>query len=334
MGSGHASERDRVNGCSMTPVTDAAEWAALFSRVDHPHMTQSWAYGEAKQAAAGWRTRRVAFDAGGWQTRRLVFERGGVPVAICQLLDKSLAGIRWASRLNRGPLFLDADPGNDLVRDVYGALRSRGKHRRGVLVLAPALAADPENYRLLTELGFRDRHLPGWLSSRVDLRLDEEQLRKSLAPTWRNRLRVAERSGLELRISQAPEDVEWIIDRHVENMKEKDFVGPGPALVRALYHAAPDDDFLVFQARLAEEAVGGMMVYRFGRAAEYYVGWMGPRGRAVNVGNFLYWQVALELQRRGCQRFDVGGQRIGGTEQFKRGMRGDRYELLNEWLAY
>ena len=43
---------------------------------------------------------------------------------------------------------------------------------------------------------------------------------------------------------------------------------------------------------------------------------------------------ALELQRRGCQWIDLGGQRPGHTEQFKRGMRGTEYELLNEWIAY
>jgi len=54
----------------------------------------------------------------------------------------------------------------------------------------------------------------------------------------------------------------------------------------------------------------------------------------VNVGNVLYWQVALELQRRGCRWLDLGGKRRGATEQFKRGMRGMSYELLNEWWAF
>ena len=107
--------------CRLRLVTDAAEWDALFSRVEHPHMTQAWAYGEAKHAAGGWRARRVPLDAGGWRARRLVFERDGEPAAICQLLDKSVAGIRCASRLNRGPLFMDADPDEDVVRNVSGS---------------------------------------------------------------------------------------------------------------------------------------------------------------------------------------------------------------------
>lgn len=325
-----------TNQYGMSLVTDAAQWDALFSRVDHPHMVQSWAYGEARQAAGRrWEARRRRFiDAGGWRTRRLVIECEGEPVAICQLLDKSLAGLRWASRLNRGPLFLDAAPGDDVVRDVYRALRNRWKHGRGVLVLAPELMAGPENSRMMTEIGFRDRHIRGGRSARIDLRLDEEQLRKNLAPTWRNRLRAAERAGLALTVSQSPEDLEWLIDRHVENMAEKGFLGPAPTLLKALYRAAPDDVF-IFQARLAEEVVGGMMIYRFGHTAEYYVGWFGREGRKANVGNFMYWQIVLDLQRRGCRFFDVGGYRDDASYgHFKQGMRGVEYVLLNECLAF
>jgi len=240
---------------SVGVVADPAEWDALFSSVEHPHMTQAWAYGEARQAAGGHGQRRVIFDVGGWRARRLVFEREGEPVAICQLLDKPLAGISCGSRVNRGPLFLGADPEQDVVRSVYQILSRHVQcHRNGVLLLAPALTADSENDRMLAELGFRSRRAGGWCSDRVDLRVGEQQLRKNLASTWRNRLKAAERSGLAVRVSQSPEDVEWIIDRHVENMRQKGFPGPSPALVRALCQTAPDD-ILIFQALLARAAM-------------------------------------------------------------------------------
>ena len=146
----------------LQTVTDRGEWEDLFSRVEHPFMVQSWVYGEAKQAAVGWKSRRVTSDAGGWRARRLVVARDDEPVAIAQLLDKPLAGMRLASRLNRGPLLFDAAPSDDLVRDVYGAVRRRWTRLRGVLVLAPALTNDYENYLTMSELGFRERHLHGW----------------------------------------------------------------------------------------------------------------------------------------------------------------------------
>lgn len=312
--------------CELCRVTSATRWGALFSQVGDPHLVQSWAYGEAKQAVDGWRP------------RRFVFEREGRPVAICQVLDKSVAGLAVATRLNRGPLFIEADPGDDVVRDVYRALRRHWRHLRGVLALAPALESCDENYRLVREVGFRERHRHGWCSARLDLRLDGEQLRRNLTAHWRNRLRVAERDpDLDLRVSQTDEDVEWIIDRHAENMTEKSFVGPAPAFVRALRRAAPDD-FLVFRAHREGESIGGVAVCRFGNAAECYVGWFGREGRKVNVGNFLFWQIAVEMQRRGCRSLDLGGYLRSDKDahfgHFKAGMRGSDYELLNEWLAF
>ena len=322
-----------AQSCTFRRVNDRAEWERLFSRVDQPHLVQSWAYGEAKEATQGWQTTRRLVDAGGWRPRRLVFERDGQPVAICQLLDKSLAGISWSSRLNRGPLFL-GDSDEAVVRDGYAGLRAHWRHLRGILVLAPALSMAPENHRLLSELGFRARGQRGWRSARLDLRLDEDELRRNLSISWRNRLKKAEKSGLTLRITSAAEDLEWIIERHVENMREKHFEGPAPSLLRALHRAAPDD-FLMFQGRLGDETAGAMIVYRFGNTAEYYVGWFGPAGRKAGAGNFLYWQVALEMKRRGCRYFDLGGYSADETYgHFKKGMRGTEYVLLNEWLSF
>jgi hypothetical protein len=322
-----------TDGCAMTTVTDASQWEALFSRVDRSHMVQSWAYGEAKRAAGRSRARRSILDAGGWRPRRFVVERDGAPVAIGQLLEKSVAGLRVASRLNRGPLLLDGVPGDDVVADVYGTLRRRWK-RRGVLILAPALADTGENHSVLSKLGFRPRGGTGWVSNRVDLRLDADQLRANLTHRWRNRLKVAERSGLEFTVSQTPEDLEWMLARHAENMAEKGFSSPAPYLIRALHAAAPQDVF-VGRALLDEETpVGGMIAYRFGRGAEYYAGWMAREHRSLMVGNLLYWNMALELRLRGCAWVDLGGQRAGATETFKQGMGGVEYRLLGEWLAY
>lgn len=54
----------------------------------------------------------------------------------------------------------------------------------------------------------------------------------------------------------------------------------------------------------------------------------------MNAGRYLNWQAALELRRRGCRWFDLGGKREGATETFKAGMGGIEYRLLNEWVAY
>jgi hypothetical protein len=320
-----------ANDYSAELVTNAPEWNALLSNVERPHIVQTWAYGEAKARAADWHNRRVMLDAGGWRPRRLVIKRRGTPVAICQLLDKRIAGVTTASRLNRGPLFLGPDPGDDVVRGVYGALRGHALRGRGLLVLAPALPDSPESACLLAELGYRPRQAEGWCSDRVDLRPDEPLMRQNLHHKWRRGLRRAEEAGVEVRVCESEEDLAWIIEGHEAHMREAHFVGMSRAFLMALRRAAPRDDFVILQALLHGKRIGGTVAYRFGRVAEGLINWMDEEGRHVDASRHAYWHTALELKCRGCDWFDLGGKRPDATDTFKEGMGGVEYCLLNEW---
>ena len=155
-----------------------------------------------------------------------------------------------------------------------------------------------------------------------------------MTSTFRNRVRKAEKEGATLRVSEDAETFEWMIKRHSENMAEKGFRGPSPALLRALRATAPES-VLVFQLVGEGGPVAGMSVVRFGTHAEYHVGWFGPEGRKLNAGNFLMWQVMCDLHRRGVETFDVGGLRPGdGYTRFKRTMCPAEYQLAGEWISF
>lgn len=314
-------------------VSDRDEWENLFSEVEQPHMSQSWAYGDAVHAAVDWRLRRRPLDAGGWRPRRLAFERDGSTVAICQLLEKPLGGVRWAGLADRGPLFLGHEPSTERMHEVYSALRTARRYFGLVLILVPPLLDEPRNSAMLTQAGFRPRNVGGYRSTRVDLSVDEETMFQTLKSKWRNQLRAGRRSNPTMTVSSSREDAEWMIERHTQNMRDKGFTAPEPALVRALYDAAPHD-FLVFRAALDGESVAGLVAFTFGRAADYYIGWVSDAGRKGNVNNFLFWETALELRRRGYRSFDLGGMRAGATEPFKTGMGGIEYQLIHNWLAF
>ena len=305
----------------VAPVASKDEWQALFQRVERPHLTQAWAYGEAKRAS-------------GWHPARLVIADGDRPLALCQVLAKRVLGVPILHRINRGPVFLGACD-TDTVRAVMQALRQRWRAlARGVLLLAPALDAQETNRRVLLDAGFRHRSAEAWHSSVLDLHKDESALRKELSATWRNRLNGSERAGMTLDVSGSADSVAWMLDRHAENMRRKKFAGPPVPFVSSLFAACPRD-CLVFRASIGGEPIAGMMTVAYGRHAEYYVGWFSEAGRKLNAGNFLYWNVALELKRRGYAGFDLGGY---GTRErygkFKEGMRGAEYQLIGEWLAF
>lgn len=319
--------------CRIETVTDRGDWEALFSRVENPHLPQSWAYGDAVHASTNWQLRHRALDVGGWRPRRLVFERHGAPVAICQLVEKPLAGLRWAALADRGPLFLDSEPSEEVLRDVFSTLRKARRYFGLVLILAPALLDEPRSDRLLREVGFLPRKILGYSSFSVDLRLSEEDMFNKLTSRWRRQLRTGMRTGASVTFSSSPEDAEWMIDRHIQNMKEKGFSTPEPPLVRALYAARPDD-FLVGRAVLDGECLAGLAAVKFGLGSDYFIGWVSESGRKTNVNSLLFWETALELRRRGCHLFDLGGMRAGATEPFKKGMGGESYRTIHNWLAF
>lgn len=314
----HLTEGRRL---AAEPVTDAAAWDRLLSQAPVPHLQQGFAYGEGKRAQ-------------GWRVERVRFLDGDRTVALCQALALGAFGVRGPARIARGPVFLAEAPPPALVRDVYQAVRRRWARPLAPLLIAPALEATAGNREALRAAGYRQRDARGFRSMRIGLERSEAEIRAALAPTFRNRLRAAERSGLALDIADGEKAAEWMIARHLENRRQKQFRGVDAGFLRALRAAAPDDH-LVFRAVLADVAVAGMSVVRYGRVGEYHTGWFGPEGRGANAGNFLMWAIIRELKARGCAQFDAGGLFDGhGYTRFKRGLRGAEFTLAGEWIAF
>jgi hypothetical protein len=303
-------------------VADKAEWDRLIASCPDPHLPQGFAYGEGKAAKA-------------WTLRRALFLSSGRPVAIATVLELRRFGIRLLNRINRGPLFLEAQPSDERIVGVYAAIRRHwGRIWTAPLLIAPALPSSDNASALLRRAGYRLRHSRSWQSGRIDLTVGEDALWAGLAATFRNRVRNAEKAGAELRISGDTETYDWMLARHAENMAERGFSAAGPELLRALRATAPED-VLVFQLIHAGAPVAGMSVVRFGTHAEYHIGWFGPEGRKLNAGNFLMWNVLCEMRRRGVKTFDVGGLKPGdGYTRFKQTMNPVEYQLAGEWMSF
>jgi lipid II:glycine glycyltransferase (peptidoglycan interpeptide bridge formation enzyme) len=303
------------------PVASRTEWEALFAHAPQPRFTQSWAYGEGKRAE-------------GWQIERLVFRDGEGPTALCQVLVKRPMGLPVA-RINRGPVFLRESLTSADRLQVLRALRRRWRFGlRGPLLIAPDLLAGDESTAMLREAGFWRRRASGWQSSRLDLTLPLEELHRRLAGDWRTKIRRAEKLGVTLRLRRDAGALEWLLDRHVENMQAKDFTGPSPDFVRAVTRAAAGD-FWLLQAMIDGEPEAGLLVGRFGQHAENFIAWFSDTAKKKTAGNFLMWNSVIEMQRAGCRSLDLGGFAISDRYgHFKRGMRGAEYRLAGEWLAF
>ena len=306
----------------MRLISSQDEWENLYQQCGKQHLSQSWAFGEAKRRAENWHPRRVAFE----YARKVV--------AICMILEKRVCGVRVVSRINKGPLFIGLSPSRQICRDVISNLRNEWKYLiHGVLLIAPSLESNAEQLEMLANSGFHKWTRFRWRSSLIDLRRDESDIRKALKQKWRYNLHLAEKKGLALNVASAKEDVEWMLERHRENMATKRFKGPSPELLRALYHEKPEH-FFVLQALFENQPVVGMILVKHGYSAEYYVGWFGPSGRKLNAGNFLFWKAVVAMKEQGCRWLDLGGYSIDDRYgRFKREMNGEEYQLCGEYIC-
>jgi hypothetical protein len=306
---------------SITRLQRREDWEHLFVQVPAPHFTQAWVYGEGKRAE-------------NWNVERLAFHDGATPVAICQVLTRSIAGVTVAARINRGPLFLDRTPSAETQLGVLRALRNRWRFaRRGLLFLAPSLPEGENSTALMRAAGLMRRRPHGWHSALIDLQQPLETIRSGASREWRKNLNAALKSELGLRISIDRQDSEWLLDLHAKHMCSKGFTGPGVAFVRRMIDSSPED-FRVFQASCDEQPCSGLVIARYGTQAESYLSWTNDDGRRLNAHTFLMWHAFVEMKRLGCRALDLGGySRTSKYGAYKRTMKGQEYQLAGEWLA-
>ena len=192
---------------SVRLIESAEEWSALLMQTPCPHLPQSWAYGEGKAT-------------GGWQPKRAIISLDDMPLAIATVLERRVLGLRLAARVNRGPLFFTAEPADGDIVAAYSALR---RHWRGPLLVAPALLDTSRSAVLLREAGFHKRKDWGWTTGRIDLRRPEAEIWSGFTSTFRNRARQAEKHGAMIRIAGDAASYDWMVERHLLNMKAKGF---------------------------------------------------------------------------------------------------------------
>jgi lipid II:glycine glycyltransferase (peptidoglycan interpeptide bridge formation enzyme) len=312
---------DDARDLEIATVGSRTDWDALFACAPRPHLTQTWMYGEGKRDR--------------WEIERLVFASPRGAVAVAQVLVKRVLGLPLVARINRGPVFLETDPPAQTRAAVLRALRRRWRFlRRGALLIAPALPEGADSENSLRAAGFRKRGEFAWRSSLVDLAGSPEDMFSRLDSEWRRRVRKAEKNGVGIEASADPAAFEWMLERHAENMRAKNFVGPSTDFVRRMVAAAPGE-FRLLRAVIDGEPHAAALLARFGRHAEYYLGWFDDVARRAAAGNLLLWNAALDLKRAGCAALDTGGFSVSDRYgEFKRGMRGQEYRLSGEWLAF
>ena len=299
----------------------AEAWNCLVTASEGSSFLQTWEFGEAKT------------EIGPWNVERGVLLDGGSYIGAAQSMVRkppfSRAGVVW---INRAPIGVFGNYG-----DALGALHHYFcNERKMYLRIAPSRILENLSSFEYNNSGLKKTKISGWASSIVNLQQTEELLRNNLHGKWRNALSRAERSNIEICISDDKESFQIFLKGHSEHLdKRSKHRGLQVGFLEALQDMLPKDRKLLCVAAYKNgDYLGGALVTRYGQVAEYFAGHNTDIGRPLNAGQLILWSVIMHLKALGMSKFDLGGMDENlsppGIYRFKNRIGGEPYRLAYE----
>ena len=264
----------------------------------------------------------------------LLFMEGGEVAGGCLVMVQplpfglgSIAVAKWApmlARASRPDALLFYSRMVELMVAEYS-------ERRGMMLsVLPRAALGPRNdrYDHLIGRGFRpgatllfpNRYI-------VNLRLTDEEQRRSFGQKWRYHLNKADKAGLSFEHAEPSRRPEFdaLYQQMVDRKKFPDHSAYGtvPALMDIPDPALRPELFFV---RHEGAVVAGAIIFKAGERAVYLYGATGAEALDLRAGYFLHWHIIRWLRDNTAARwYDLGGtDGFQGLHQFKKGMVGER----------
>ena len=326
---------DYINKWQIQKVSKS-EWGEYWLNCSNQNLLQSWEYGEAKEQSDGWVPQRL-----------VVFNEIAKPIALVQVLTRSLPILGGIARINRGPLLLNDNVNDDeqLKIDTLHLLISEARRQRWWIVQIAPEICDSEYARLgLQALGFRKQANPAWGSSLIDLSLSIDELYSRLNRRWKRALLKAPKLGVIVKKSELTDArLAHVLKSYGDLQKRNKFVGINSKLIKEMSKKKSVDwEFNLFVAELVCEGalndeVGYRVTVRSGCTVLDFMVSTNEKGHQADANSALYWHAIVHAKESGCRWFDVGGLSEAtpkGIADFKQGLNGAPYQLVGEWRKW
>ncbi|MHA6690141.1 lipid II:glycine glycyltransferase FemX [Devosia sp. A449] len=201
--------------------------------------------------------------------------------------------------------------------------------RRGqMLSVLPRASITPVNgeYERLVARGFKRGSVLGFPSRYiVNLRLSDDEQRKSLQQTWRRQLNKSEKSGLSFEHA-GPEQIEAFTTLYTAMTDRKQFSDHSAyeTLSDLMNIEVPALRPELFFVRHEGELVAGALIFKAGDRAVYLYGATNDKALPLRAGYFMHWHIIRWLRDNTTAGwYDLGGtDGFQGLHQFKKGMVG------------
>ncbi len=232
-----------------------------------------------------------------------------------------------------GPMLVDnqADNAHVIYGKIVEMLIGEYADKRGMMVsVLPKVSPSPVNMALEhlrergfvpgSQLEFPNRYL-------VNLRLSDEEQRKSFAQKWRYHLNKSNKNDLVFEPAPASRLSEFDELYTIMNERKKFADHSAYDLIPELM--ALEDEKLrpeLFFVRHEGEVVAGAIIFKTGDTAVYLYGATNAKALPLRAGYFMHWEIIRWLRDNTEARwYDLGGtDGFQGLHQFKKGMAGSQ----------
>lgn len=289
----------------------------------------------------------ATFSGHGWGDGRLsnlVLYKGERIVAAAQIVILKIPALpRGLAYVKFGPLWRRKGAAADTsdLSAVLQALQREYAGRRGhMLTVLPPPDPDylPDWSILLPRTGFQQRRdMADPNRYLVDLSLDHDAQRASLAQKWRYNLNKSAKNELRIVAGRDDADLEAFARLYGEMLARKGFSDGGAfdavaKMIERLPGAMRPEIVLGYHD---EAATVGAVVGRIGDVSQYLFGATDDRALALRAGYALQWHILEQQKDAGGKWYDLGGEaNADGLRQFKKGLVGKKGRivvLLGEW---
>ena len=226
-----------------------------------------------------------------------------------------------------------------VARAVIQKISEIAKAEKCVFVrIRPQLSANPENAKLLEELGLKESpmHLAAEHTVMIGLDVPEEEMLARMRRQTRYEVRRADKLGIKVEKNNSEELFKEFHAVQMETARRQNFVPPSLDVLMAEREAF-GDDIQIYVAKTAEgEPVAYGLIIGDGREAEYYEAASTDLNRKLPGAYALLWQAMRDLKKAGYERFNLWGiapagqpnHRYAGVTTFKTGFGGEIMEYV------
>jgi lipid II:glycine glycyltransferase (peptidoglycan interpeptide bridge formation enzyme) len=314
------------------------DWESYWSLCKNTNLLQSWQYGEAKERSEGWKAQRF-----------MIVNENKQPIALAQVLTKTLPFLGRIARMNRGPLLLKDSSLNAegplKLLALRVILREAQSSRYWIFQIAPEMTLN-ESSLGLKAMGFKKLRSQPWSSGRISLLADEHSLLMDLEGKWRNQLRKGQKLGVTVtHVECNSHSLTSLVENYSAFQNNRKFIGLSKKLIYALAsQTGAKWQFNLFFAheqsvidQTLTNSLGELVTIRSGDTVIYLIGSSNLKGRQMQANSVLLWQAILQAKEIGAHWFDIGGLdelTPKGVAEYKRGLNSQTYKLAGEWRKW